>query len=179
MADEGEWAMSNVLATAATAVTCQTVYLTDVLQQAYEPLFWPAVVGHQSYAVYVVLKNLYTIMIDGAERIQSLGAVSVGSIERYSGVHRRAILGPVRATLEAHGLVRIYAVGTGRSTAYQYDIIRRLPILSPFQVEMLTKVLQVAHSAILGSCPGFDMPAWWNASDESFVPLCGGMVRLP
>lgn len=179
MADEGEWEMSSILATAATAVTCQTVHLPDALQQAYEPIFWPFIIGHQAYAVYSVLKSLYTIMIDGAERIQSLGAVSVGAIERYSGVHRRAVLGPVRTTLEENGLVRIHAVGIGRNTAYQYDIIRRLPILSPLQVESLPNHAQNAHSAILGSCSGFDMPAWWNAADQSFVPLCGGMVRLP
>lgn len=166
--------MNTRIDTIETIETVAVNLLTYVPPQEYVDLWWGAYLG-SSYPVYRALRGLYRLLISSHDMVAGIEPVTLGDLSGIAGQGREKTAASLRH-LAAESVVAVHVTGTGRETAYQFDILAAMPVLTPKQVSFMPRRLTNAHSANL-SLLGF-LPAWHSIEAASLAPL-GAMVRVP
>ena len=153
-----------------------TIEIAEVFPpQSYADLWWAAYLNG-AYPVYATLRGVYQLLLSGPEVRASMGVLTLGLVASMSGFGREKVTASL-GVLGAEGVARVHMTGTGRETAYQFDVVRHLPLLTPYQVSSLPKNAQVAHAANLSLFTGV-LPAWHSIERLTLVEQAEA-VRIP
>jgi hypothetical protein len=183
--DEGNGRMkgSDVLA----AIMGDGMDYLDLGQQAaaYEALFWQPLMG-AAYSFYVTVRGF-------AQAVDAWPEVSVDMLARSMGQgDRTAILGRAAGNgrpalpgaaqlLDELDVVIHRSRRRGTRSTHTFEVLMRLPVLTPAQVAGFERPLADAHDWFLGSIPGYNVIAWRELDKASFVPEAAakfGRVRV-
>lgn len=150
--------------------------LTYVPPQQYVDLWWGTYLG-SAYPVYRALRGMYTLLVSNPVVVSSVPAVSLGDLANIAGTSReKAVLSLL--SLGEEGIAYAYTSGSGRRTAYHFDVLPLLPLLSPKQVSSMPSRMKNAHGANLGLLGV--LPLWHQLTCDSLVGWCAGrMARVP
>lgn len=144
--------------------------------QEYADLWWAAYLGND-YPVYSALRGMYNLFLSGIEIRASIGTLTLGMVASVAGVSREKAVVSL-ASLRREGVVYAHTAGSGRKTAYQFDVVVRLPLLTPKQVCKLPKPVAVAHAANLSLFDGV-LPRWHDIVASTLVDSVNSLVRVP
>jgi hypothetical protein len=144
---------------------------------SYYDLFWQPIMGHIAYAFwrYQQVTN-FTSGAFTRERV-----IDIGRAAAHLGVHREVLKGPqpgqcgaALGRLVELGLGAFVISGQGSHMIYRGKVRRRLPLLTPAQVAMLSEQQQEDHARWLVDA-GFDLDAWF-ALDEAGIRNLGTLT---
>jgi hypothetical protein len=172
-ATNGRLTGANVLA----EVLAEVDFL-DLRQQAmvYETLFWRPFLGMVGYSFYLSLRAFAQAQAAGvwsAVTVEML-ARSMGQGDRTAVLGRQASQGrpamPGAAELLDNLDIAIHRQRRkGTRTQHSFEVIPQLPVLTPAQTAGFERPLADHHEWFLGSIQGFDLVAWRDVEQESFV----------
>ena len=159
----------------------------DLGEQAatYETLFWQPFMG-VAYSFYVVLRSYALAANVWPEVSVDMMARSMGQGDRTAILGRAASNGRPAAPGAAQLLDDLNVVvhrqrRRGTRSTHLFEVLMRLPVLTPAQVEGFERPLADAHEWFLGSIRGFDLVAWRELDKASFVPEAAakfGRIRV-
>lgn len=150
----------------------------DLRQQAmvYETLFWRPFLGMVGYSFYLSLRAFAQGQADGVWQSVTVEmlARSMGQGDRTAVLGRQASQGrpamPGAAELLDNLDIAIHRQRRkGTRTQHLFEIVPQLPVLTPAQTAGFDRPLADQHEWFLGSIRGFDLVAWRDVEQESFV----------
>lgn len=143
----------------------------------YEALFWRPYLSLSVYTLYLSLQTFADCVSRGVWETVSIEmlARSMGQGDRYAILGRQASKGRsgqagAVETLVAEGIVSHWRERKGTRTGHAFQVLARLPVLTPIQVERFDRPLAEMHEWYLGAIRGFDLPAWRQLEQKSLVP---------
>ena len=121
----------------------------------YAIRFWQPYLTNIPFAVWLVLRSFaYNDYRLAWPSVQTLADICAGGNRclisgraAHKG-HKRRTVGALE-TLESERIIWIKRHGTGRSTSYAYRVLDFLPLLTPTQVQRLSRTRQEAHAGFL------------------------------
>lgn len=168
-----------VLAAILEDITAASPSLLDLGEQhpEYEALFWRPYLGMSVYTVYLSLQVFANCVSRGVWETVNIEmlARSMGQGDRYAILGRRASKGRTGQpgaveALVAEDIVSHWRERKGTRTGHAFQVLTRLPVLTPAQTERFERPLAEMHEWYLGAMRGFDLPAWRKLEQKSLVP---------
>ncbi|MCA9873059.1 MAG: hypothetical protein KC441_05375 [Anaerolineales bacterium] len=148
----------------------------------YEALFWRPYLGLPVYTLYLSLKNFAACVARGVWSGVNIEMIvrSMGQGDRYAILGRQASKGRAEQpgaveTLVAEEIVYHWQRGKGKRTSHAFQVLTKLPVLTPTQVEQFERPLVEMHEWYLGAIRGIDLFTWRELEQVSLVPKAAEM----
>lgn len=146
----------------------------------YALRFWRPLIGLIPFTLWEVLRSYGYFVRQGKDEWPTIemlvDTISYGSRATILGraaitgdsYENKAQVGAVDVLVQ-YRLARHNKAGEGRSTVHYFDVLDSLPLLSPSQVEKLSKRKQAEHERFIALFKGFNVDAWQSIQAETLI----------